>query len=192
MNKGNRRYFLRHSILAATALITSPLDPLFAVPKRLEKASAAKKIIVAGAGLAGLVAAHELTQAGHDVTVLEARMHPGGRVLTLRKPFSDGLYAEAGASRIHVTHGLTLKYVKSFGLELVSFYPQEGRFINLNRGVRREADWRKFAEQIKQTVRLDKSKDWFKIQGGNDLLPLAFTRHLAGKVIYDAPVVRIQ
>lgn len=192
MNKENRRDFLRHSILAGTALTISPFDLLFAVPKRLEKASAAKKVLVAGAGLAGLVAAHELTQAGHDVTILEARTRPGGRVLTLREQFSDGLYAEAGASRIHVTHGLTLKYVRSFGLELVPFYPDGGRFITLNRGVRRESDWRKFADQIKRTVRLDKSKDWFKIQGGNDLLPLAFTRHLAGKVIYDAPVVRVE
>jgi len=192
MNKINRRDFLRQSLLTATALTASPFDPLFAIPKRLEKASAAKRIVVAGAGLAGLVAAYELTQAGHDVTILEASERPGGRVLTLREPFSDGLYAEAGASRIHVTHELTLKYVRSFGLELVPFYPSGGHFITLNRSVRREVDWRKFADEIKRTVRLDKSKDWFKIEGGNDLLPAAFAKRLIGKIIYDAPVVRIE
>ena len=37
------------------------------------------------------MAAYELIQAGHDVTILEAQLRPGGRVLTLREPFSDGL-----------------------------------------------------------------------------------------------------
>jgi monoamine oxidase len=188
----NRRDFLKQSILATTALAISPLDFPFPLRKRLEKPGAAKKILVAGAGLAGLVAAYELTQAGHDVTVLEARTRPGGRVLTLREQFSDGLYAEAGASRIHATHYLTLKYVRAFGLALAPFYPGQGRFISLNRGKRREVDWRKFADEIKQTVRLDKNTDWFKIQDGNDLLPRAFTERLTGKIIYDAPVVRIE
>lgn len=192
MNKTNRRDFLRHSLIAATALTISPLDSLLAIPRRAEKTSAAKKIIVAGAGLAGLVAAHELTQAGHDVTILEARQRPGGRVLTLREPFADGLYAEAGASRIHATHDLALKYIKSFGLELVPFYPSAEQFIRLNKGVRREADWRKFADEIKRTVRLDKSQDWFTVRGGNELLPSALAKRLAGKIIYDAPVVRIE
>ena len=59
-----------------------------------------KRVIVIGAGLAGLCAAYKLDARGHDVTVLEAQDRPGGRVHTLRSPFSGGLYAEAGASRI--------------------------------------------------------------------------------------------
>ncbi len=58
-----------------------------------------KKVLILGAGLAGMVAAQELLKAGHDVTILEASLRPGGRVHTLREPFSDGLYAEAGAGR---------------------------------------------------------------------------------------------
>jgi monoamine oxidase len=78
-----------------------------------------------GAGLAGLSAAFELTQAGHDVTILEAQMRPGGRVLTLRQPFSDGLYAEAGATRIPDNHDVTLKFAKLFNLTLDPFSPSE-------------------------------------------------------------------
>ncbi len=50
-----------------------------------------KRVIIMGAGLAGLSVAYELDRAGHDVVVLEAQVRPGGRVQTLRSPFSDGL-----------------------------------------------------------------------------------------------------
>lgn len=190
MNKGNRRDFLKRSLLASGALALSPLDALLAAESPARVTGAAKKIIVAGAGLAGLVAAYELKQAGHHVTVIEARKRAGGRVLTLREPFADGLYAEAGATRIHVTHDLTLKYIKQFGLELSHFYPDAGHFIRLNRGERREADWKRFTNEIRNTMELGKSQDWLKIQGGNDLLPLAFAKRLS--IIHDAPVVRIE
>ena len=93
-------------------------------------------MIVIGAGLAGLSAAYELTRAGHDVTVLEARTRPGGRVLTLRDPFPDGLYAEAGATRIPNHHHFTLKYVELFGLTLDPFQPPDVPSVYYVRGKR--------------------------------------------------------
>ena len=80
-------------------------------------------MIIIGAGLAGLSAAFELSRMGHEVTVLESRLRIGGRVYTLREPFSDGMYAEAGAARIPDNHQLTLKYIKLFGLTLDPFEP---------------------------------------------------------------------
>jgi monoamine oxidase len=41
--------------------------------------------------MAGLAAAFELVARGHDVTVLEARTWPGGRVLTLKAGLASGL-----------------------------------------------------------------------------------------------------
>ncbi|HEX5725117.1 MAG TPA: FAD-dependent oxidoreductase, partial [Longimicrobiaceae bacterium] len=76
-------------------------------------------MIVVGAGLAGLCAALELHRAGHQVTVLEARDRVGGRVLTLREPFSDGLYAEAGALHVLAEHATVRRYADQFGVELV-------------------------------------------------------------------------
>jgi monoamine oxidase len=79
-----------------------------------------KRVIIVGAGMAGLVAGYELERAGHDPLILEAQNRVGGRVYTLRK-FAPGLYAEAGAMRIPRVHDLTLGYVEHFGLELRPF-----------------------------------------------------------------------
>lgn len=85
------------------------------------RAGPPKKVVVVGAGMAGLVAAWELRRAGHQPVVLEARGRVGGRIYTLREPFADGLHAELGAMRIPKTHGLTLAYCERFGLPLVPF-----------------------------------------------------------------------
>ncbi len=80
-----------------------------------------KKIIIAGAGMAGLVAGLELKRAGFEVLIIEAQQRAGGRILTLRHPFSEGLFAEAGAMRIPTNHYLTLAYIDKFGLSTIPF-----------------------------------------------------------------------
>ncbi len=89
-----------------------------------------------GAGLAGLSAAYELVTVGHDVTILEARMRPGGRVYTLREAFSDGLSAEVGATRISDVNDWVLKYVERFRLPLEPFKVSGGRDVYHVRGRR--------------------------------------------------------
>jgi monoamine oxidase len=73
-----------------------------------------KKIVVLGAGMAGLAAAYELTKLGHVVSVIEATNRPGGRVWTKR--FSTGEYHELGAMRIPASHDYTRHYINLTGL----------------------------------------------------------------------------
>src|SRR5262245_51833543 len=88
-------------------------------PHPLTPAGRPRRVLVLGAGLAGLCAAYELTQAGHDVTVLEARDRAGGRVRTLREPLADGLHAEAGATFLPAAHRYPMYYARRFGLPLL-------------------------------------------------------------------------
>ena len=127
-----RREFLQRSFLLTLGIgITSCEDENGEAdhesPGTLIGSQSSKKVIIIGAGLSGLVAGYELTRAGHDVVILESRGRVGGRGLTLRAPFSDGHFAEAGAARIPPDHDLTLGYANHFNLNLILFIP--GRII---------------------------------------------------------------
>lgn len=144
----NRREFLGRAALAGASLSAcSALNARSTHDASFGRTRAPKKVIVLGAGLAGLVAGYELAQVGHEVTILEARARPGGRVHTIREPFSDGLHAEAGARFIPNNHDLTLRYTNLFKLSLEPATPLfearlfyvRGRRVVANWGVR--VDW---------------------------------------------------
>lgn len=85
------------------------------------RATDPKRVLVIGAGMAGLVAASELLRAGHDPLIIEAQQRVGGRVLTLREPFAPGLWAEAGAMRIPSSHRLTHALIDRYKLPTQPF-----------------------------------------------------------------------
>jgi monoamine oxidase len=80
-----------------------------------------RKILIVGAGMAGLVAASLLESAGHEVEILESSHRVGGRLWTLREPFSPGVYIEAGGMRIPSFHHLVLDYAKKLGVAVRPF-----------------------------------------------------------------------
>lgn len=131
-----RRDFLQMTGLAAVGLPLSH-DVSWAFPGRTPfRSGSGKRVVVLGAGLAGLVSAWELRASGHDVSILEAQLHPGGRAHTIREGLSDGLYAEAGAARIPANHDATLAWVTEFGLELEAFLPTEKARVAVLKGKR--------------------------------------------------------
>ena len=103
--KFNRREFF----LTSGGLFLASKFPVFGQKKQ--------RIIVAGAGLSGLSAAYELAGKGFDVTLLEARDRIGGRIFTLRKPFSDDLFTETGGELIGDGYKRLLKYADELGVE---------------------------------------------------------------------------
>ena len=138
----SRRTFLKRSLFATAALAAGPLRVSSEAPAAASQpASPAsrgprRQVLVVGAGLAGLAAAYELAQAGHEVTLLEARSRAGGRVQTLREPFADGLYVEAGAVTVHDTHDWTIHYARLCDLPLDPIPHSPGEILYQVRGQR--------------------------------------------------------
>jgi len=91
-------------------------------------------VIVAGAGLAGLTAAYELSRRGAQVTVVEARDRVGGRVWTMRDGFCNGQHAEAGADLIDPDQEAIRRLAKDVGVTLVPIL--RGGFAYVRRGTR--------------------------------------------------------
>jgi monoamine oxidase len=271
-NKITRRDFLLQSALATAGLTHAAYNAAAAV----RRGAAGKRVVIIGAGLAGLSAGYEMAHAGHDVTILEARARPGGRVQTLRDYFSDGLYVDTGATRIPDNHDFTMRYVKLFRLDLEPFVPQGLNSITYMNGKRmeveqgKEVDWpldltaderklgqqglrKKYLESIVNELgdvnaagwpplslgkydgttmpellrrlgaspavvsllaagglrdspedvesalyslrfsALNKKRStYFKIKGGNDLLPAAFADRLSDRIVYGAEAARIE
>lgn len=91
---------------------------------RLPARTRRKKVLIVGAGVAGLTAARLLKAAGHEVVVIEANGNRvGGRVKTFRGVFADkALHAEAGAMRLPDFHPLVLALADKLGLRRRLFY----------------------------------------------------------------------
>lgn len=64
----------------------------------------APRVVIVGAGLAGLTCAYRLKQRGISATVYEASGRPGGRCWTLKDHFAEGQFVERGGELIDQGH----------------------------------------------------------------------------------------
>lgn len=122
----SRREMLRHSAAVGAGLLLSNL-PGF-TPRAIARPKG-KRVVVVGAGFAGLACAHELRSAGYDVSVVEARHRVGGRVLsfnaTLGGELAKGKNCEGGAELIGSNHPTWVAYKEKFGLEFLDVTEDE-------------------------------------------------------------------
>lgn len=140
-NHISRKDFLQQLSIGLGALGSGIFFPgtLSAAEFIIGKTDNPKNVLVLGAGLAGLAAAWELRNAGHQVTVLEARDRPGGRVSTLRDQFGPGLTVEEGAVAFGASYSHSKKLIADLGLEKVDWILPEGNPVYYLNGSRLEA-----------------------------------------------------
>jgi monoamine oxidase len=107
----NRRDLLK---LAGATGLAAGLSTLGARPA----GAATARIVVVGAGLAGLTCAYRLKQAGYAATVYEASDRVGGRCWTIRGVFAEGQLAEHGGELIDQGHTAIRQLAQELGLTL--------------------------------------------------------------------------
>ena len=89
------------------------------------------RVAVIGGGLAGLVALRDLTRAGIEATLFEARSRLGGRIHTIA---AGDLKADQGGQFINGNHEDVLALAKTYGLGLIDRTKLEGRELMLDGG----------------------------------------------------------
>ena len=142
----DRRALLRLSVLAAGTTIL----------RRLPVASAggggtSERVVVVGAGVAGLAAARALAETGRKVVVLEARDRIGGRVVTSRA-WPD-IPCDLGASWIQGTRGNPItRLAEEWGIEMKRTDPNEATVYRADGHCITEAEADVVDERVKKIM----------------------------------------
>ena len=107
----SRRQFIKDTSLATGGIVLASSFSRFFIPK-------APRVIIIGAGFAGLAAAYYLYKKKIDFVVLEARNRISGRVFSHTIDERENLVIELGAEWIGNSHLRMQNLCDEFGLEM--------------------------------------------------------------------------
>ncbi len=110
-------------------------------PPQMSTDGNGKKVIILGAGLAGMVLAYEMSKKGYNCKIIEALHYAGGRCVSARKGsiieeidgqkqvcnFRDGNYINYGPWRIPAEHKSTIYYCRTLGVPLEVMVNKSGK-----------------------------------------------------------------
>src|ERR1700712_2492984 len=117
----SRRNVLRGAVALGAAGAVAPLTSPSA---EAVSSSTLHDCVVVGAGLSGLAAARQLTAAGYDVVVVEARDRPGGRVQNIDS-LSGNLHFDGGAEFVGPTQNHIQALADEFGVGTFPTYNED-------------------------------------------------------------------
>ena len=116
--KVSRRQVLRAGMVIAGALGMPPGAIASATPFTSNAVSVDPKVLIVGAGIAGLTAAYRLQQAGVAVDAIEAKQRVGGRLVSLKDGSGVPGTVELGGEFIDTRHVYVRSLATELGLEL--------------------------------------------------------------------------
>ncbi len=117
----SRRHLLQGAgVLGAAAAVAGP--PLAALARPRRHGVHDPRVVVVGAGLAGVCCAYKLQQNGIRADLYEARDRVGGRCWTART-FDGGQVAEHGGEFVDTRHVQLRRLIAALGLHLDDLWP---------------------------------------------------------------------
>lgn len=117
------------------------------------------RVVILGAGTAGLTCAYRLQQAGIRSTIYEASPRVGGRMYSLQNFFPDDQTAELGGELIDTDHYAIRNLAQELGVELIDLAYLDGStghdyYID-GKLYRADADWIEAFRPIAEAIRRD-------------------------------------
>ncbi|MET3291142.1 UNVERIFIED_CONTAM: monoamine oxidase [Brevibacillus sp. OAP136] len=114
--KVSRREFLQNAMIA-TAVMAVP-TAVWNLGAQITRAETSPRVVVVGAGLAGLTCAYRLKQAGIAANVYEASTRVGGRCFSKTDGFADGQIIERGGELINSDHQALMRIISELNLQV--------------------------------------------------------------------------
>jgi monoamine oxidase len=118
-----KRQFLKTSMIGAAMTFIG--NPLSSVVFAKQNTATAPKIVIVGAGIAGLNAAYTLKKAGLRADIYEGSSRTGGRIYTLKDVLAPGLVSHLGGSFINSNHTEMRRLANEFQLDLLDLWEDD-------------------------------------------------------------------